>query len=101
MIEAVSSAFTSLKVKYRRWRLPQHTVHRSTSALFDVALAELKAEGEVCLSELPFNETTKEDARDAFEELEEKGFLEPVDDEPDTWEAGELLELLNPDPDDL
>lgn len=89
--------FTALKVKYRRWRLPQHTVHRSTTALFDVALAELKAEGEVCLADLQFTETTKEDARDAFEELEEKGFLAPVEGEPDTWKAGEMIELLNPD----
>lgn len=96
MIETVSNVVARLQVKYRRWRLPEHTVHRSTNALFDEAIAELEAEGEVCLDDLQFTETTKADARDAFEELEQKGFLAPVDGKPDTWKAGELFELFNP-----
>ena len=97
MIETVSNAVTQMKVRYRRWRLPQHAVHRSTNALFDECIAELEAEGQFSLDDLHFTETTKEDARDVLYELEEKGFLAPVEDEPDTWKAGELLALLNGD----
>lgn len=95
MIETLSKALEPLKVKYRRWRLPDHTVHRSTRALFDVAIAELEAEDEVCLEELQFTDTTKADARDAFRELEEKGFLAPVEGKEDTWERGELFDVFD------
>lgn len=97
MIETVSNAVTRMKVKYRRWRLPQHAVHRSTNALFDECIAELEAEGQFSLDDLHFTETPKEDARDALYELEEKGFLASVEGESDTWKAGELLALFNGD----
>ena len=91
MIETLSKAVEPFKVKYRRWRLPDHAVHPSTRALFDVAIAELEAEGEVCLENLDFTSTTKADARDAFYELEEKGFLAPIEGKEDTWKHGELF----------
>lgn len=94
MLDAVSNAVTQLQVKYRQWRLPDDAVHPATSSLIDEAIADLDRHGEVCLDDLAFTSTTKEEARRTFTEFAEQGYLEPVDGESDTWQPGELFEAL-------
>lgn len=94
MFGTLSTFATNLRVRYRRWRLPEHAVHRATESLFDEAIADLQKNGEISLSDFEYTATTKAEARRTFRELEEKGFLKSTEGDSDTWEAGELFEVM-------
>lgn len=93
MLKTIQRAVERGLVRYRRWRLPEHAVHRNTEALFDEVRAELSSESVVCLDDFGYGPTTTADAKKTLRELEEMGWLEAVDGEPDTWRRGPLLSL--------
>jgi NADPH:quinone reductase-like Zn-dependent oxidoreductase len=95
MYNTISTFAAKLRRKYQQWRGPDHSVDAVTEALYEEALADLRKNGKVCLDDLQFTETRKERARTTFNELASKGYLEPVEGERDTWETGELYELLH------